>query len=95
MTQVNTTFEGRSVASGGTWKLSDGDQLTGQKVLTIIPEGDVTVTTLTGIAFEVDDYDFKSERNLDTLKAGIPYFAGDNSCFTNLKFSGADVVLYK
>ncbi len=89
----STTFEGRSVVSGGTWKVADGVQQDALKVLTVQPEDDVTVTTLTGFV-NGEAYDFKLHRGLSTLKAGLCYFAGDNSHFAVVKFSGADVLLH-
>lgn len=92
MTLVTTTLENRSVPE--TWKALDGVEATGI-ILTVQPEGDVTVTTLTGSIPGNNNYDFKVERNLSTMKAGFCYFAGDNSCFTTVEFAGADVLLHK
>lgn len=94
MTKVTTNFESRSVASGGTWKIADGAECTTLKILTIIPKADCTVTTLVGDIPGNDAYDFKAERGLDTLEAGLPYFAGDNSCFTDIQVSGSILVCY-
>lgn len=97
MTKIKTSFESRAVASGGSWKSRDGVAFSGQKVLTIIPDGNVTVTTLTGYGPGGTDaglIDFKAVRGLSELVSGSECMAGDNSWFENIELAGANAMLY-
>ncbi len=98
--KINTTIESILTGGGGSVRFLDGVTYTGVQILSIIPEGDVTVSVLQGYGPDGDEeeggeqIDYRVTRRLTSMKDGKLYTAGRNSWFANITVTGGDVTGY-
>lgn len=85
----------KTTSSRGSMTIDDTASHIGLKGLELIAQEDTVINVITGFDSAGEAYNFKTKKNMVTLKAGALHIARDNYYFETIQLTSGSIIIYE